>query len=114
MQLFDYPYIIITILILCFIALTAIGIYFAVRGAKTAKGKEEKDFVIKMKERFPRIMKLDKPLTLEQAKKLKDKYDTDLLAKVMTDMENWKPLLKKSVSAYMTINKWCQMELDRQ
>ena len=45
MQLFEYPYIIITILVLCFIVLTAIGIYFAIRGAKTARGSEEKDFI---------------------------------------------------------------------
>ena len=45
MQLFEYPYIIITILVLCFIVLAAMGIYFAIRGAKTAKGSEEKDFI---------------------------------------------------------------------
>ena len=45
MQIFEYPYIIITILVFSFIILTAIGIYFAVRGVKTVNGKEEKDFV---------------------------------------------------------------------
>ena len=45
MQIFEYPYIIITIMVLCFIILTAIGIYFAIRGAKTANGNEEKDFI---------------------------------------------------------------------
>ena len=45
MQIFEYPYIIITILLLWFIVLTGIGIYFAIRGAKTAKGNEEKDFI---------------------------------------------------------------------
>ncbi len=45
MHIFEYPYLIITIMILCFLFLTAIGIYFAIKGAKTANGKEEKDFV---------------------------------------------------------------------
>ena len=45
MQIFEYPYIIITIFVLCFIFITAIGIYFAIRGAKTANGIEEKDFI---------------------------------------------------------------------
>ncbi len=45
MQIFEYPYIIITILVLCFILLSVVGIYFAVRGVKTAKGKSERDFV---------------------------------------------------------------------
>ena len=45
MQIFEYPYIIITILAICFVFITAIGIYFAVRGTKTAMGSEEKDFI---------------------------------------------------------------------
>lgn len=75
--------------------------------------QEELTYIEKMKERFPRIMRLDQPLTLEQAKKLKEKYDRDLLAKVMQDLEYYKPLHKKYVSAYYVINKWCQMELER-
>ncbi len=45
MQIFEYPYVILTIMLLCFIVLAAIGIYFAVKGAKTANGREEKDFI---------------------------------------------------------------------
>lgn len=45
MQIFEYPYIIITIFVICFIFLAAIGIYFAVRGVKTANGNEEKEFI---------------------------------------------------------------------
>jgi flagellar basal body-associated protein FliL len=45
MQILEYPYVIITLLGLCFLLLAAVGIYFAVRGAKTAKGRAEKDFV---------------------------------------------------------------------
>ncbi len=45
MQVFEYPYVIITILVLCFAALSAVGVYFAVKGAKTAKGSEGKYFV---------------------------------------------------------------------
>lgn len=44
MQIFEYPYIIITIFTLCFIILGGIGIYFAIRGVKLAGGHTEKDF----------------------------------------------------------------------
>ena len=50
---------------------------------------------------------------LDEAKKLKGKYDSDMLKQIMHEMENWKPLLKKSVSAYMTIINWCNREKDR-
>lgn len=82
-------------------------------GTTHAPSDEEKKYIEGMRKQFPRIMKMDKPLTLEQAKKLKEKYDYDLLRKVMSDMENWKPLLKKSISAYHTIVKWCNMEINR-
>lgn len=75
--------------------------------------EEEKEYQEKMREKFPRIMKMEQPLTLEQAKKLKGKYDSDMLKQIMQEMENWKPLLKKSVSAYMTIINWCNREIDR-
>ena len=75
--------------------------------------EEEKEYQEKMREKFPRIMKMEQPLTLKEARKLKEKYDNDMLKQIMHEMENWKPLLKKSVSAYMTIINWCNREIDR-
>lgn len=45
MQIFEYPYIIISICIVFFVLLVAIGVYFAVKGAKTAEGSDAWDFV---------------------------------------------------------------------
>ena len=45
MQILEYPYVIITIFILCFSALLAVGIYFAVKGVKTANGQVKNDFI---------------------------------------------------------------------
>ena len=44
MQIFEYPYIIITIFVLCFIALSVVGVLFAVKGVKTVNGKDKKYF----------------------------------------------------------------------
>lgn len=44
MQIFEYPYVIITIFVLCFIALGGVGIYFAIRGLRLAGEHTEKDF----------------------------------------------------------------------
>ena len=45
MQIFENPYVIIAIFVACFAVLASIGIYFAIRGMKTAKGTdEETDF----------------------------------------------------------------------
>ena len=60
MQIFEYPYVIITILLFCFVLLGAVGIYFAVRGVKTASGKEENDFtnISKVESAFAKAVKL--------------------------------------------------------
>ena len=44
MRIFEYPYVIISITVICFFLLGGIGIYFAVRGLKTANDEEEYDF----------------------------------------------------------------------
>ena len=44
MKVFEYPYVIITIFIICFVLLAAVGIYFAIRGVKTANGHLENAF----------------------------------------------------------------------
>lgn len=79
----------------------------------TAPTDEELTFIKKMKEKFPHIMRMEQPLTLKQAKDLKEKFDHDLLVKIMGEVENWRPLVKNKVSAYKVILKWCQKEMDR-
>ena len=44
MQIFEYPYVIITILVMVFIVMGLIGLYFTIKSAKTASGTAEKSF----------------------------------------------------------------------
>ncbi len=44
MQIFEYPYVIITILVMFFIVMGIIGLYFTMKSVKTAKGTAEKSF----------------------------------------------------------------------
>ena len=59
MQIFEYPYLIITIFIICFVFIGAIGVYFAIRGLKTASGNLEYDFLntSKLESEFNRLGK---------------------------------------------------------
>lgn len=80
-----------------------------------SKTPEEQIYEEKMKEMFPQIMKMDQPLTLEQGKKLKERFkDDDLIRNIMYEMENWRDLTKKCRSAYLTIINWCQRRLEKQ
>lgn len=84
-----------------------------IRAGKVELSEDEVKFIDNMKKQFPRMMKMEQPLTLDQAKKLKEKYDHDLLFRVMSEIENWKPLLQKRVNAYKTIITWCDKEISR-
>ena len=75
--------------------------------------EEERIYEEKMREMFPHIMRMEQPLTLKQAKELKERYDPDMLINIMESMENWKKLTSQNVSAYKTIIKWCEKELDK-
>lgn len=44
MQIFEYPYVIITILVICILVMGLIGLYFTMKSVKTAKGTAEKSF----------------------------------------------------------------------
>ena len=44
MQIFEYPYVIITILVIFFLAMGLVGLYFTMKSVRTAKGTEEKSF----------------------------------------------------------------------
>ena len=44
MQIFDSPYIVMGLLLLCFVLLAAAGIFFVVKGINVANGDEERDF----------------------------------------------------------------------
>jgi hypothetical protein len=78
---------------------------------QSPQSDEEKYFVEKMREMYPRVMRMKQPLTLEQAKKAKDKHG-DLVYSILDDMENWSKLYTK-VSAYKTLLKWCEKESER-
>ena len=44
MKFFEYPYVIITILAMLFVAMVFIGLYFTIKSVRTAKGTAEKNF----------------------------------------------------------------------
>lgn len=75
--------------------------------------ENERIFYEGMLENYPNVCKLDDPLTYKQYKKLQEKYDTSIITDVLMAMENKKDLTKKYRSAYLTLNKWIQLEKER-
>lgn len=69
------------------------------------------EFTLYMRQHYPYIMKMDKPLTQSQATKLKEEYGEETVLKVFDAMDNYKQLLKKYRDAYKTADNWCKREM---
>jgi hypothetical protein len=63
-----------------------------------------------IKEKAPRILKLEQPLTMDQYFTLKTKYGVDAIPKYLQAMHNWKDLTKKRVSAYLTFQQFVKRD----
>ena len=72
--------------------------------------KKPEDFAFEsyMKEHYPYLMRMDIPLTREQAGKLKKTYGEEAILQIFDDMNNYKPLLKNNRDAYKTALNWCR------
>lgn len=66
MQIFEYPYVIITILVMFFLLMGLVGLYFTMKSVKTAKGTTEKSFcgIGKIENDFEKAGKMRKTRSL--------------------------------------------------
>lgn len=65
-------------------------------------------------EKATQVNKMDSPLTLIEFIKLKEKISREKILDLLVKMGNYKLLLKKSKSTYLTLNNWHKNELQRQ
>lgn len=49
---------------------------------------------------------MKEPFTIDQFLKLKEDYSTEQIKEMVLKMHNYKPLLKKNNSAYLTFKNW--------
>lgn len=72
-----------------------------------------KSFEEKMKEHYPRVMSMKKPLTHDQYRKLvnEDKYKVSLIKETLEAMENSARLHKDYISSYLTLRNWIKQRL---
>lgn len=72
------------------------------------------DFEVKMREHYPTVMSLKKPLTYDQYEKLMKTYSVEQIKRVIRDMENNLQLTKKYKSAYATAQSWLERSYGKQ
>jgi hypothetical protein len=72
--------------------------------------KEFEKFQNWVKEKSPRVSEMREPFTIDQFFHIKAKFPVAEISRVLLDMHNWEPLVKKNRSAYLTCNKWLNRE----
>ena len=84
-------------------------------GASLTPEEQEKEdkFRKAMRERYPRFMMMENPLTYKQSQELKKDYEDDEILQALEEIECWKPLLKKRVDAFRTIKNWINKNRER-
>jgi hypothetical protein len=79
-----------------------------IRGDKTREEKINKHkLILWLEDNAPRVQKMSKPITNEEAERLKKDFSNDVIIEIFTNMHNYKPLTK-SVSANLTFRKWAK------
>ena len=81
--------------------------------SESRESPEEADFNRQMKEHYPRVSSMKKPLTWDQYRKLKEKYSVEEIGHTLKCMENRANLNTRYVSAYLTILNWIHYERNR-
>lgn len=67
---------------------------------------KEKEFYAKMQEEYPRVCQLPKPMTYAEMQRLLKRFSREQILSALNDMENNPRLLKKSLSANLTCQKY--------
>ena len=70
--------------------------------------EEEKEFHAQMATNYPSVMALKKPLRKIEFDKVVMKYGLPTTVRTIREMENYRNLNKKYVSAYLTLLNWCE------
>jgi predicted DNA-binding transcriptional regulator len=76
--------------------------------------KSEKELIFDdgMKNAYPRVMHMPKPLTYEQYNKLLERYSKEIIRETLEAMENYRKLDTYD-SAYRTLNNWLKRNLSK-
>lgn len=56
----------------------------------------------------PNVAKMKEPFTIDQYLETKEKFKAEETEKILVEMHNYKPLLQKNISAFLTMSNWLE------
>lgn len=75
------------------------------------KFKKFEDWI---KKNAPNVAKMKSPFTIEEFKKVQEKFNPNTVTSLLLKMHNYKPLLKKNISAYLTLDNWSRNQYNNE
>lgn len=66
-----------------------------------------------LSENASNVTKMKEPFTIDQFISLKEKYSSKQISALCQKMHNWKPLVQKNTSAYLTLLNWSKKEFNQ-
>lgn len=71
------------------------------------------NFNLWLKEHAPNVLRMSKPFTKIEFLTIRSEYDSKYVADLLQKMHNWKGLVSKNVSAYLTFKNWARRDDDQ-
>jgi hypothetical protein len=71
-----------------------------------------KNFELFIHNKAPKVARMQVPFTIPEYLKIKSQFDTGYIKDLLQKMHNYKPLLSKNVSAYLTFLNWSKNNFD--
>ena len=81
---------------------------------KESKVKEIKEGIHPLCSDLKNVNSMKEPLTLSQGEALISEYGKDRVKDILLQMENYKPLVKKNLSANLTVRNWIKRDWPKQ
>lgn len=87
-------------------------------GEPPAHSPEEKtlftNFQTFIKDKAPNVSRMKEPFTIDQYLKLKKDFTSEEIKSMLLKMHNWKDLVKKNVSSYLTFLNWSRKDFNHE
>lgn len=77
---------------------------------KVETSEDQKNLNNIIQQNYPQLLDFKNPLTIEQFRKLKEEFGTNILDSKMRDLSNYNGASKKYINAYHTLLEWCKRQ----
>ena len=83
------------------------------RTSENVYSEKLKNFQNMVEKNYPNVAKMERQITEKELDNLVNRYRPEDIKAVLSDMDNWKPLIKKNISVGRTLENWLRRRYSR-